>query len=117
MKVLIVEDNALTRHTIKSLLSKLGHEVVGEAEDSAGAVRCFTELKPDVVFLDLILPGKSGSEILVELRKINPKSKIVIVTAVAQEEIDRQISGNEVDAIMRKPFSFGEFKDLLKNIS
>ena len=117
MKVLIVEDNALTRHTIKSLLDKLGHEVVGEAEDSVEAVRCFTELKPDVVFLDLILPGKSGVEILGELRRINPKAKIVIITAVEQEEIDRQLSDKGADAIMRKPFSFEDFKDLLKSLA
>jgi two-component system chemotaxis response regulator CheY len=117
MKVLIVDDNALTRYTIKSLLDKLGHEVVGEAADCAEAVRCFTALKPDVVFLDLILPGKSGVEILDELRKINPVPKIVILTAVEQEEIDRRLSNKGADAIMRKPFSFDEFKVLLKSIS
>lgn len=117
MKVLIIEDNALTRYTIKSLLDKLGHEVVGEAGDSVEAMRCFAELKPDVVFLDLILPGKSGAEILEDLCKINPKPKIVVLTAVEQEEIDRRLSNKGVDAIMRKPFSFEEFKNLLKSIS
>jgi two-component system chemotaxis response regulator CheY len=117
MKALIVEDNTLTRYTINSLLTALGHEVVGEAGDFDEAVRCFTELKPDVVFLDLILPGKSGVEILKELRKINPKSKIVILTAVDQHEIDRNLSDKGADAIMRKPFSFEEFKKLLKRIA
>jgi len=117
MTVLIIEDNALTRYTIKSLLNKLGHEVVGEAEESVGALRCFTELKPDVVFLDIILPGKSGVEILGELRNINHKSKIVILTAVAQEEIDRALLGKGVDAVMRKPFSYDEFKDVMKSIA
>lgn len=114
---MIVEDNALTRYTIKSLLNRLGHEVVGEAEDSVGAVKCFTELRPDVVFLDLILPGKSGVEILEELRKINPKPKIVIITAVDQEEIDLKLSNKGANAVMRKPFSFEEFKNLLKSIA
>ena len=57
MKVLLVEDNALTRYTIRALLEKLGHEVVAEAEDGDSAVKCFREHTPDVVFLDLILPG------------------------------------------------------------
>lgn len=117
MKVLIVDDNALTRHTIKSLLNKLGHEVVGEAEDSVAAVRCFTEFKPDLVFLDLLLPGKSGVETLDELRSINPATKIVIITAVEQEEIDRSLSDKGADAIMRKPFSFDEFKNMLKSVA
>lgn len=117
MKVLIVEDNALMRCTIKSMLEELGHEVVGEAEDSVGAVRCFTELKPDMVFLDLILPGKSGLEIFKELRRINPKPKIVILTAVDQKGIDRQLSGTGAAAIMHKPFSFEEFENLLKSLA
>ena len=113
MKVLIVEDNALTRATFKSLLTRLGHVVVGEAVDSVGAVRCFTELKPDLVLLDLVLPGKSGVEIFDELHAIDPKPKIVIITAVDQEEIDLRLSDKGAVAIMRKPFSFEEFKDLL----
>ena len=75
MKVLIVEDNALMRYTIKSLLLKLGHEVVGEAGDAESAINAYTALKPEVVFLDLILPGKSGVEILEVLRGLDPKSR------------------------------------------
>ncbi|MCX5784458.1 MAG: response regulator [Elusimicrobia bacterium] len=117
MKVLIVDDNELARYIIRSMLDKLGHEVVGEAGDSAEAVRHFTRLNPDVVFLDLILPGKSGVEIFDELRKINPKPKIVILTGVEQEEIDRKLSEKGADAIMHKPFSYAEFKKLLKSIA
>jgi two-component system chemotaxis response regulator CheY len=117
MKVLLVEDNALTRYTIKSLLEKLGHEVVGEAEDGPSAVKFFTELKPDVVFLDLILPGKSGVEILEDLRAIDPDARVVVVTAVEQDEIDRRLADKGVNAILRKPFSFDDFKALMKALA
>lgn len=113
MRVLLVEDNALTRFTIRSLLEKLGHEVVGEAEDGGAALEKFRELKPDVVFLDLILPGKSGVEILAEIRAADPASKVVVVTAVEQEEIDRKLADKGVNAILRKPFSFEDFKALM----
>ena len=117
MRILIVEDNMLTRYTINALLTTLGHEVVGEAENFDEAVSRFTELKPELVLLDLILPGRSGLEILTELRKIDPKPKIVILTAVDQHEIDRDLSDKGADAIMRKPFSFEEFKKLLQRIA
>lgn len=117
MKVLLVEDNALTRYTIKSLLDKLGHEVVAEAEDGAAAVKCFKESKPDVVFLDLILPGKSGVEILEDLRAVDPAARVVIVTAVEQDEIDRRLADRGVSAILRKPFSFDDFKALMKELA
>lgn len=117
MKVLLVEDNALTRYTIRSLVEKLGHEVVAEAEDAAGAVKSFREHKPDVVFLDLILPGKSGVEILEDLRAVDPAAKVVVVTAVEQEEIDRRLADKGVAAILRKPFSFDDFKALMKGLA
>ncbi|HCC48243.1 MAG TPA: response regulator [Elusimicrobia bacterium] len=117
MKVLLVEDNALTRYTIKSLVEKLGHEVVAEAENGEEAVKCFREFKPDVVFLDLILPGKSGVEILEELRAVDPAARVVVITAVEQEEIDKRLSDKGVSAILRKPFSFEDFKTLMKSLA
>ncbi|MCM2268396.1 MAG: response regulator [Elusimicrobiales bacterium] len=117
MRVLLIEDNALTRYTIKSLLDKLGHEVVAEAEDAQSALKCFKEFKPDVVFLDLILPGKSGVEILEDLRAADPAVRVVVVTAVEQEEIDRRLADKGVSAILRKPFSYEDFKTLMKDFA
>ena len=117
IKILLVEDNEHTRHVIKSLLQKLGHEIVGEAEDGDKAVQYFTTLKPDVVFLDLILPGKSGVEVLEDLRRVNPKTRIVVITAVDQAEVDRQLSNKNIHAILRKPFSFGDFKTLMASLT
>ena len=97
-------------------LAKLGHEIVGEAEDGDKAVQYFTSLKPDVVFLDLILPGKSGIEVLEDLRRVDPKTRIVVITAVDQVEIDRRLSGKNIHAIIRKPFSFGDFKTLMASL-
>lgn len=117
IKILLVEDNEQTRHVIKSLLQKLGHEIVGEAEDGDKAIQYFARLKPDVVFLDLILPGKSGGEVLDDLRRADPKMRVVVITAVDQEEIDRSLSGKNIHAVLRKPFSFGDFKTLMASLA
>lgn len=117
MKILLVEDNEMTRHVLKSMVIKLGHEIVGEAEDGDKAVQYFTRLKPDVVFLDLILPGKSGIKVLSDLRHVDPEARVVIITAVDQEEIRRLLSDKGIHAILRKPFSFGDFKTLMRNLT
>ncbi len=116
MKVLLVEDNALTRHTIKALLTKLGHEVVAEAENGDIALEHFTKFKPEVVFLDIILPGKSGLEVLEEILSMDPKARVVVITAVDQDEIDQRLYDKGVHAVLRKPFSFGDFKVLMKGL-
>lgn len=90
---------------------------MGEAEDGGRAVQYFTRLKPDVVFLDLILPGRSGVEVLEDLRRVNPKARVVVITAADQQEIDRRLAGKDVYAILRKPFSFGDFKTLMESLS
>ena len=117
MKILVVEDNALTRYTIKALLGKLGHEVVAEAETGAQALEYFSAMKPDVVFLDLILPGKSGVEVLEDLRAVDPAVRVVVITAVDQEELDSRLSNKGVKAILRKPFSFDDFKLLMQSLA
>ena len=116
MKVLIVDDNIMIRGMVRDLLEQMGHEVAGEAEEGDEAVRVFSALRPDVVFLDLILPGKSGMEVLEEIREIDPKAKIVIVTAVEQERIDTKIFEKGVNAIIRKPFSYEELEKTIKQI-
>ncbi|MBI4802118.1 MAG: response regulator [Elusimicrobia bacterium] len=117
MKALIVEDNSLTRTMLKTLLEQLKWEVVGEAEDGKEAVKAFTELRPEVVFLDLILPGKSGMEVLEELRKIDPGAKVVIITAVEQDEINKMLSDRGAAVILRKPFSYEEFRKIIGGLT
>jgi len=117
MKVLIIDDNALTRYTIKTLLLKLDHEVTGEAENGDDALKAYAELKPDVVFLDLILPGKSGVEILEDLLKLDPGAKVVIITAVEQRELDQKLENRGISGVIRKPFSFEEFREAVNGIA
>lgn len=116
MKVLIVEDNELMRYTIRAVLTELGHEVAGEAEDGETAVRMYKEFKPDIVFLDLILPGRSGVDIMDDLRKIDPKARVVIVTALEQDEMDRKLFSKGAAAIIHKPFSYEEFRKVISRI-
>ena len=90
---------------------------MGEAEDGDKAVQFFTMLKPDVVFWTLSCPGKSGVELLKDLRRVAPKTRVVVITTVDQVEIDRRLSGKGVHAILRKPFPFGDFKMLMASLT
>ncbi|MCG2725551.1 MAG: response regulator [Elusimicrobia bacterium] len=116
MKVMIVEDNFLMRLTIKELLIKLGHEVVSETVNADAALKAFIELKPEAIFLDLILLGKSGLEVLNDIREINKDVKIIVITAIEQEEIDKKLSNKGVDAVICKPFSYKDFKKIVNHV-
>jgi DNA-binding NarL/FixJ family response regulator len=81
MRVLIADDHALFRDSLRSLLGARGVEVVGEARDGGEAVELAWELKPDVVLMDLRMPGSDGLEATRRLAAELPEVKVVVLTA------------------------------------
>lgn len=116
MKVLIVDDNVMTRSLIKDLLTEMGHEVTGEAENGDEAVREFTARRPELVLLDLIMPGKNGLQVLEELKTIDPAPKVVMVTAVQQDVISKELMEKGAAGVLHKPFMYDELDALLKSL-
>ena len=86
VRVLIVDDHPLTRTALGSLLEQSSFSVVGEAADGAEAVERARELQPDLVLLDLSMPGTDGLEALPRLRSAAPECEIVVLTASGTEE-------------------------------
>jgi NarL family two-component system response regulator LiaR len=83
-RVLLVEDNEDDRQLVRELLETEGIEVVGEAPDGAVGVRLAAELEPDVVLMDLRLPGMSGLEATRQIKKILPLTQVITLTASEQ---------------------------------
>ena len=83
-KVLLADDHALMRMGLKALIDvQPDLKVVGEADDGEAAVRAAAELRPDVVVMDLAMPGVDGAEATKRILDANPDAKIVILTAFA----------------------------------
>jgi two-component system, NarL family, nitrate/nitrite response regulator NarL len=85
-RILIVDDHPLTRSALAALLQQHGFDVVGEAGDGETAIREARELGPDLVLLDLSLPGMNGLEALPQLRDAAPDAEVVVLTASGTEE-------------------------------
>ena len=115
--MLIVDDNELTRDMIKDVLEEMRHQVVGQAGDGDEAVKAYKELLPELVLMDLIMPGKTGLEALDEIRALNPAAKVVMVTAVQQDAISKQLLEKGATAILHKPFSYHELEEVLKKVA
>ena len=86
MRVLIVDDHSLFRDGLASLLEAAGFEVVGEASDGEDALRETSRLHPDLVLLDINMPGMDGLETLAKLRKQSPETDVVMLTASEDEK-------------------------------
>jgi DNA-binding NarL/FixJ family response regulator len=82
VRVLIVDDSAIVRERLADLLSERAGALVrvDQAEDIAGGLQSIRTLEPDVVILDIQMPGGSGIEVLRALKKERPKAKAIILT-------------------------------------
>jgi DNA-binding NarL/FixJ family response regulator len=85
-RILIVDDHPLTRDALSALLSQQGFDVVAEAEDGERAITEAANLQPDLVLLDLTMPGMDGLTALPHIRERAPASEIVVLTASDAEE-------------------------------
>ncbi len=87
MRIVLADDHALVRDGVASLLGAWGHEVVGQASDGAGAVELVDRLRPDLVLMDVRMPGMSGLEATAAIRLRHPDVAIVMLT-VSEDEGD-----------------------------
>jgi DNA-binding NarL/FixJ family response regulator len=85
-RVLIVDDHPLTREALASLLDQHGFEVAGQAGDGAEAIVLARELAPDLVLLDLTMPGMDGLTAISRIRESAPACEVVVLTASGTEE-------------------------------
>src|SRR5215218_5083514 len=84
--ILLVDDHPLTRDGLAALLAGHGFDVVGEAADGREAIDLAHELQPDVILLDLSIPGLNGLEAMPQLRAEAPNCEVVVLTASCDEE-------------------------------
>ena len=117
-RVLIVDDHAILRMGLASLLSsKKDIEVVGDAPNGPEGIRRAIELKPDVVVMDLMMPGMGGAEATARLLEKAPDAKVLIITTFdTSDGIDRALKAGARGAIM-KNCDFEELVDALRTVA
>lgn len=113
MKVIIVDDERLARQELKSMLSTFPNmEIVSECSDAETAIEVINQLKPDVVFLDIQMPGKTGFDVLEELSAV---PHVVFVTAHDEFAI-KAFEVNALDYLL-KPVQPARLADAVKKLN
>lgn len=102
-KVLIVDDSALSRRTLRRILESAGYEIV-EADDGMTALEVYFLEKPNLVLLDLVMKGMYGIDVLVKLREMDPKALVVIASADIQSSTRKMVDEAGALAFVNKPF-------------
>jgi len=112
--VLIVDDAAFMRGSLKYIVESAGHSVVGMAKEGQEALKLCRKLKPDIVTLDILMSGMDGISTLEAIKKNNSGTKVIMVSALGQEE--KQKEAYELGALgyIRKPFKQTVIVDEIK---
>jgi CheY-like chemotaxis protein len=105
--ILIVDDSAFARRRLAQQLVTIGFRVI-EARDAAEAVTQFTAVAPDMVILDMVMPGCTGLELLRQLKAIDPDVCAIFATADVQQSTARTVIAAGARGLMNKPFSQDE---------
>lgn len=102
-KILVVDDAEFLRVRISKMLTGDGHQIV-EAENGQRAVEVYQTEKPDLVLMDITMPEMDGLSALKEIRKNDPKAKVIMLTALGQESVVLEAIKSGARDFIVKPF-------------
>jgi two-component system chemotaxis response regulator CheY len=101
--VLLCDDAMFVRILLAGLVAREGYEVVGEAGSGEEAVRQVARLQPDIVIMDLVLPGMNGIEATRRIREIAHRTRIVICSGLVQKALIAEALAAGAAAFLAKP--------------
>jgi two-component system, chemotaxis family, chemotaxis protein CheY len=102
--VLVVDDDRFVRTSVRGSLLQEPDLAVVEASDGDEALAAVAASRPAVVLLDLLMPRRSGLEVLSQLRRASPESRIVVMTSLQTESLERLARSSGAVGFLAKPF-------------
>ena len=113
-RVLIVDDSMLMRRLVKDALVSDGWEIAGEAANGMEAVEKYQQSWPDAVTLDITMPECNGLKAVRSILGIDPKAKIVVVSALNQNKLTAELIRAGARGFVVKPFLPEQLQDILR---
>ncbi len=101
--IMVVDDAKFIRMRVSKLLAKQGYTIV-EAGDGDEAVQNYRQLRPDLVLMDITMPGKDGLTALAEIRSFDPQARVIMFTALGQQALVLEAMQTGAKDFLVKPF-------------
>jgi len=115
--ILIVDDSSAFRTVIRRSLERAGHKILGEGANADEALKLLKKHQADIMLLDLLMPGKSGLDVLKKIKKDKHNLNVLIVTAVNRKPINERAKKYGAKKILYKPFDSDEMLKMVDEIS
>lgn len=114
LKVLVCDDSILSRKKLKDCIMSFGCANVYEAADGEESISQYATLKPDLIFMDIVMPKKDGIEALKGILEINPEAKVIMASSVGtQSFLKDAIKAGAID-FLQKPLDPDQVKRLIE---
>lgn len=114
--LLIVDDSLIIRQVIARFMKSFDIEIIATAHNGETALELYKKFRPDYVTLDITMPGLGGFHVLEEMIKINKKSKIIVVTALADKATGLKALKMGASSYLNKPFGAKKFKSAFERL-
>jgi len=117
-KILIVDDEPSNVLLLEEMMSQEGYDNIHSTTDSTQSLKMFTEVQPDLILLDLSMPGMDGFEVMEQLKKVDPESlvPILVLTALKDEKTKLRALRSGAKDFLSKPFELTEASLRIKNL-
>jgi len=114
-KILLVDDSRFVRNTTKRLLIELGYDKNSILEASSGeeAIDVYQNEKPEIIFLDLLMPGIGGEEALKEIRKTDKDCFVTILSSNFQKPVQKRLFESGANLFIEKTITLEKLKGIL----
>jgi two-component system, chemotaxis family, chemotaxis protein CheY len=113
-KVLIADDEIITREWLNLAMRRLSCEIIGSAADGAEAVQQYRQIRPDILVMDIEMPAKSGLEALRDILAEFPQAFVIVVSAHSTFDNVRQAIDLGAKGFVVKPFNLSKLADLVR---
>ena len=115
-RFMIVDDSLFQRKNLGKFVKQLGSEVVGEASNGKEAIFMYQNLKPDIVFMDLVMPEMEGIDAVEKLLEIDRDAKIIVVSSLGYSAIVDKALSLGAKQFITKPINFEETADMVRAV-
>ncbi len=114
--VLVVDDNSDVRSLLVELLELKNFKVVGTGRNGQDAVILYEKLKPDITFLDVVMPNTDGLYALDHIREMNSDAVVIMITTDLSKDTAKRLEDLRATAIVYKPFDIDDLVKIVHDI-
>lgn len=115
MRILVVDDAPFILRVLRDSLEARGFEV-HEAQSGEEALSAYKDIRPDVVLMDILMPGMNGISVTREIMKIDPSANIIVITAIGKPGLEKDCMDAGAKGFLLKPFRMRDLLDLIDSL-